>query len=116
MHDALYFARLYVGEGGTTASESSILGTPAIYMNKLMMGYIKEEQEAGLLFQKIFLNDVLQQVNEVLINDKSYYQKIAQAFIREKIDITGFLVWLVENFPSSKKTIKNDPTFQNNFL
>jgi predicted glycosyltransferase len=116
MHDALFFARLYVGEGGTTASESAILGTPAIYMNKLMMGYIKEEQEAGLLFQKISLPDVLRQVNVVLKNDKSDYQKIAQVFVREKIDITGFLVWLVENFPSSKKMIRDDPTFQNNFL
>ena len=33
MHDLLYYAALYVGEGGTMASESAVLGTKAIHIS-----------------------------------------------------------------------------------
>ncbi len=33
MHDLLAYARLYVGEGGTMAAESAVLGTPAVFCN-----------------------------------------------------------------------------------
>jgi predicted glycosyltransferase len=52
MHDLLYHADLYVGEGATTAAEAAILGTPAVYVNTLTMGYTTElEERYGLLFQ-----------------------------------------------------------------
>ena len=35
MHDALAFAHLYLGEGGTTATEAALLGTPNIIINSL---------------------------------------------------------------------------------
>jgi predicted glycosyltransferase len=45
LHDLLYYATLYVGEGSTTASECAVLGTHAIYVNTLRLGYIAEEDE-----------------------------------------------------------------------
>jgi len=45
LHDLLYYATLYVGDGGTTASECAVLGTHAIYVNSLPLGYIAEEDE-----------------------------------------------------------------------
>ncbi|AQL44663.1 hypothetical protein BV210_18020 (plasmid) [Halorientalis sp. IM1011] len=42
MHHLLSYADLFVGEGATMASESAALGTPAIYVNSLTMGYIDE--------------------------------------------------------------------------
>jgi predicted glycosyltransferase len=51
MHDLLYYADLFVGEGATTAAESAVLGTPAVYVNSLSMGYTDElDDEYGLLF------------------------------------------------------------------
>ncbi|MHB9286840.1 DUF354 domain-containing protein [Halobacteriales archaeon Cl-PHB] len=51
MHDLLYYADLTIGEGATTAAESALLGTPAIYVNTLGMGYTAElEDEYGLLY------------------------------------------------------------------
>ncbi len=52
MHDLLYYADLYLGEGATTAAEAAVLGTPAVYVNTLTMGYTTELAERyGLLFQ-----------------------------------------------------------------
>ncbi len=51
MHDLLYYADLSIGEGATTAAESALLGTPAIYVNTLSMGYTAElEEKYGLLY------------------------------------------------------------------
>ena len=33
MHDALYYATMYFGDGGTMASESAVLGTPSILVS-----------------------------------------------------------------------------------
>ncbi|WP_415379396.1 DUF354 domain-containing protein [Halosimplex sp. TS25] len=52
MHDLLYYADLTVGEGATTATESALLGTPAVYVNSLRLGYTTElAEEYGLVFQ-----------------------------------------------------------------
>lgn len=51
IHDLLYYADLYVGEGATMAAESAVLGTPAVYVNSLEMGYMHElDDRYGLLF------------------------------------------------------------------
>jgi len=42
IHDLLAFATLYLGEGATMAAESAVLGTPAVYVNTLRMGYTDE--------------------------------------------------------------------------
>lgn len=51
IHDLLYYADLYVGESATMATESAVLGTPAVYVSTLEVGYTREiEDEYGLLF------------------------------------------------------------------
>lgn len=51
IHDLLAHADLFVGEGATMAAESALLGTPAVYVNSLRMGYTDElDEEYGLLF------------------------------------------------------------------
>ncbi|MEA5408407.1 DUF354 domain-containing protein [Haloarculaceae archaeon H-GB2-1] len=41
-HDLLALADCYVGEGATTAAEAAVLGTPAVYVNSLSLGYLDE--------------------------------------------------------------------------
>ena len=55
MHDVMAYASLYIGEGGTMASEASMLGVKTIYINSLEPGYLKDENQKGLLksFRKI---------------------------------------------------------------
>lgn len=51
IHDLLAYADLFVGEGATMAAESAVLGTPAVYVNSLRMGYTDEiDEEYGLLY------------------------------------------------------------------
>lgn len=40
-HSVLYYSDLVITEGASTAAEAAVLGTPCIYINPLMMGYIQ---------------------------------------------------------------------------
>ena len=50
MHDVQAAAALFVGESATMASESVVLGTPAIYIDEVGRGYTNEEAREGLLW------------------------------------------------------------------
>lgn len=117
LHSILKYASLYVGEGSTTASEAVLLGTPAIFINSLHVGYTDEEQEHGLLFQISNYDDIFKTSIMVLNNEcfqKSFKQKW-EKLLAEKIDPTALLVWFIENYPESKRIMKENPDYQYNF-
>ena len=118
MHDALAFASLYVGEGASMAAESAVLGTPAIY-NYMQFGYLKElEEKYGLIFNYKKVNDIIAKSQELLTDDNTHekWQIKRNKMLEEKIDVTAFMVWFVENYPESIKVMKENPNFQKRFL
>ena len=118
LHDALYFASLYIGEGSTTASEATILGTPAIYINSLVVGYCKEQEEKyGMLYQFKTNEGIVEKAVQILTtqNLREYYKDKGRKMLSEKIDPTAFMVWFVENYPNSERIIREDPDYQYRF-
>lgn len=121
MHTVLKDATLFFGEGASMASESAMLGTPAIYINDLWAGYTNEETKCGLLYS--FKQDTKSQelsikkgVELLQTNGlKSLWNKKLLSFLSDKTDVTAFLVWFVENYPESKKVMKQNPDYQNRF-
>ncbi|WP_282088434.1 DUF354 domain-containing protein [Aquimarina algiphila] len=114
MHNALAFANIFIGEGATMASECAVLGTPAIYINSITAGTIKEQEAYGLLFNFINGNGVLDKIKELdSIEDiKDVFKNRRAKLLEDKIDVTAFLVWFVENYPRSKKVIFDNPKIQ----
>jgi hypothetical protein len=121
MHDVLAHAALFFGESATMASESAVLGTPAIYLNQNWLGYTNEEEEYGLVFSfKQSLEEqekALQKGLDLLKNPnlKAAMQETRQRFLENKIDVTAFMVWFVENFPESKRKMLDYPDYQGRF-
>lgn len=121
MHDVLAHASLFFGESATMASESAVLGTPAIYLDKNGRGYTDEEEEFGLVFN--FKNDETSQQKAIMKgvevlktqNLKADTHNKKERFISEKIDVTEFLVWFIEKWPNSLKIMKENPDYQYNF-
>lgn len=105
MHDVLAFAHLYIGEGATMASECAILGTPAIYVNSLVPFYIIEQQDYKLLYHFSNSVGVVDKLKELLSleNIGNLWQEKRQKLLNDKIDVTAFTMWFVENFPESMK-------------
>lgn len=51
IHDLMYYADLYLGESATMATESALLGTPAVYVSTLQVGYTTDiARRYGLIF------------------------------------------------------------------
>jgi predicted glycosyltransferase len=118
MHDVLAFASLYIGEGSTMASEAACIGTPAIYINSLEVGYCTEQEKYGLVFNFRNIDGALEKTLE-LVRDHELEAKSKAGrdkMLSEKIDVTAFLVWFVENYPESFNIMKNDPDYDKRFI
>jgi uncharacterized protein len=102
MHDLLYFASFYIGEGGTMATEAAVLGTPSILISSLAK-YCGVHNELRENYQlQYFFDNENEAVDfiSILINHKlikKEWQTKRDVMLSEKIDVTGFMVDLVEH-------------------
>lgn len=105
LHHLLYYASLYLGEGGTTAAEAAVLGTYAIHVSTTAKhcGIFTELHRYGLL-------DIFDGEEEALpkaiaiLSSKNMKMKCRQKrmkLLKDKLDMTSFMVWLVDSFPES---------------
>lgn len=117
LHDLLYYATLYVGEGGTTASEAAVLGTPSIYISSLvgtMGNFIELEETYDLLYSFTDGEAALAKAIEILQDpaSKEKWRSKRERLLEDKIDVTAFMVWFIENYPSSFTEMKEHPEVQ----
>jgi uncharacterized protein len=117
MHDAMYFARLFIGESLTMVSECAMLGTPAIHINTMTAGTLAEQEKYGLIFRFFSTDGLLDKSVSLLktTNLKEEWLKRRDLMLRDKIDLTGLIVWILENYPDSIKILKNNPDYQQKF-
>lgn len=118
MHHALAFAALYIGEGLTMASEAAILGTRAVCINVPHPLYSELEETYRLICYFPSGTGVMDKVAEMIADEKLKQNAVADSLkmLKEKIDVTSFMVWLVENYPESIKVLKENPEYQNRFI
>jgi len=110
IHHVLYFASLYIGESAPMAAESAILGTPAIFVSTSKRGYTDElESKYGLVYnfsepktmEKCALEKAFELLNDN--NTKKKWKEKRMKMLSEKIDVTRFIINLIENYPESCK-------------
>jgi uncharacterized protein len=122
LHDLLYYATLYIGEGSTTASECAVLGTHAIYVNTLTTGYTEEQENRyNLVFhfsKPDEINNGMGSKVKELLNDPDLWAKGKQKrkkILEDKIDATAFMLWFIEHYPESFDLMKKNPELQEQF-
>lgn len=121
MHDAMAFASLVFGESATMVSEAACLGVPGIYLDNTGRLYTNElEKKYGLCFNFTeSINDqdrAIAKGIELLQQSKlEPWQQKRKILLSDKIDVTAFLVWFIENYPQSAKIMKENPNYQYNF-
>lgn len=114
VHSLMYYATMFIGDSQTMTTEAAILGTPAVKCNSfagrlavpneleerygLCYAYLPEDEEN---FHK--------KIEELLAtpNLKDEWAKRRETFLKEKIDVTAFLTWFVENWPKSAIDARN---------
>ncbi|MDG6251399.1 DUF354 domain-containing protein, partial [Methanocalculus sp.] len=116
IHSLLYYSDLYMGEGGTMAVESALLGTPAIHiegnsegvaMGNFSGNFLDLRDNYGLLDFYPDQEQALRKAVEILEDEKSkgeWMQKRKKLF-NDKIDVTKWMVDFVEQYPESLRGI-----------
>ncbi|GAA4400208.1 DUF354 domain-containing protein [Nibrella viscosa] len=121
LHHLLAYASLYIGEGSTTASECALLGVPNILVNSLLApatrpGVHTELERYGVQALFVSFEGVLEKAVALLREDaRTEWQERRRRLLDEKIDVTAFMVWLVENYPASLHVINENPSYQYRF-
>lgn len=117
IHDLLAYCTLFIGEGATMASECAILGTPAIYINSISPGTLEEHEQTGLLYGYRNSEGVQAKAMQILCsqNIQEENQKKRNIMLSEKIDVTAFMVWFIENYPKSVEILNANPDYQKSF-
>lgn len=100
MHDLLYYATMYIGEGGTMASEAACLGTYSVYINPLEMGYTNEERDKyKLIYQSIEIDKIIKHILSINLSEiKSESRKRTQQLLNNKIDVTDWMIDLINTY------------------
>jgi predicted glycosyltransferase len=112
IHSLMYFAGLYIGEGGTMAAEAAILGTPAIHIESNANGiatgnfsgnFRELRDRYGLLYFFADQNEAFSKALEILENRnaKQEWQKKRENFIKDKVDVTAWMTDFIERYPQS---------------
>jgi predicted glycosyltransferase len=122
VHSLIYYATMLVGDSQTMTSEAAVLGIPAIRCNTFVgrISYLEEEEHKYNLtygFSPENSEIMFSKIAELLtLTDlKAIWQERRMKMLEDKIDVTGFYVWFIENYPESEKIMKENPDYQYNF-
>jgi len=105
-HSLLYYAQLYIGEGGSTATEAAILGTPSIHVSSTAK-YCGNFEDLHKNYRLIYTfsddRQALEKAIEILEDpdSKRKWRQRREKMLKEKIDVTAFITDFIENFPES---------------
>lgn len=122
IHDLLRYATLLVSDSQTMTTEAAVLGTPAVRSNSFvgkndMGNFIELEENYKLIFNcesnDKALNAAVSVIN--MPNAKAEWEGKRSKLLKEKIDVTAFMAWFIENYPRSFAEMKEHPENQFKF-
>lgn len=109
LHDLLYYAALYIGEGATVASECAVLGTPAILCSSFagpggsMGNFIELENKYDIVYSFRDPDRAILKAIELLQQPdlKEEWRVKKERLLEDKINATRFMLDFIENSPQS---------------
>lgn len=119
IHHILFYSKIYIGDSQSMAVEAAMLGVPALRFNDFA-GKISVLEELEHKYELTFgiktdnPEKLYEKVNDLLSmsNLKEEFQKRRMKMLKDKIDVTAFFVWFIENYPESAKIMKEKPDYQ----
>ena len=122
IHHYLYYSKMLICDSQSMAVEAAMLGTPSIRFSDFA-GKISVLEELEHTYQLTYgistSNPVklFEKIEELINipNLRETFQARRQQMLTDKIDVTAFMVWFIENYPQSVQTMKQNPEYQNKF-
>jgi uncharacterized protein len=122
IHSLLAYATLFVSDSQTMTSEAAMLGIPSLRCNSFagrLSTLEEEENQYGLTYAFLpgDFDKLLEKMQELLaIPDlRSEWQNRRIKMLEDKIDVTSFWIWFIENYPDSKRIMQEDPKYADRF-
>lgn len=122
MHSFMAFATMFLGDSQTMTSEAAILGVPALKCNtfagKLSVpNELEQKYRLCYSYQPSEFDKFYNHAKELLSRPdlKQEWKQKRGKFLADKIDVTAFMVWFIENYPESKRIMKENPDYQYRF-
>lgn len=100
IHHLMAESQIFIGESSTMASESAVLGTPAVFISSLQLGYISElEHEYGLAVSLTPNEEryLLDHVKRIIRKDDRHWSRQRQRLLDEKINTTDYILEQIGN-------------------
>jgi hypothetical protein len=121
LHSLLSYSSLLVCDGQTMTTEAALLGIPAVRCNTFvgesdMGNFLELEKKYNLIYNFNSIDRSIEKINELLqIPDiMKDWRKKQEIMLKEKIDVTGLMVYFIENFPESMN--KDEDTLTHFFI
>lgn len=122
IHSLMYFSTMFIGDSQTMTSEAAIMGVPALKCNTFAgrLSLPNElENRYGLCYsyQPSDFSSFYDHIQRLLVKKdlKEEWLDKRDAFLRDKIDVSAFYTWFIENYPESHHIMKNNPDYQFRF-
>lgn len=122
IHSLMAYATMFLGDSQTMTSEAAVLGIPSLRCNTFAgrIAYLEEQEHKYNLtfgFKPENFSALLSKLNELLLipDLKAEWQRRRAKMLDEKIDVTAFWTWFIENYPTSKNKMEDTPTFWKQF-
>ena len=113
MHSFLAYSQMFVSDSQTMSSEAAVLGVPSFRCNTFAgrISYLEEEEKRyGLTYGFLPRQfDWMLDAIKIVLKDpdsKAKWSIKRNRMLEDKIDVTAFWVWFIENYPESVKEVK----------
>lgn len=112
IHEFMAKCKMIVGESATMASEAACMGIPAVFISNTGRGYTTEQDKKYGLVKHYRLNQweqIIQTLTSWTENDLfDEWQKKRWVMLKDKMEVTDWLVELIENYPDSIEPANNE--------
>lgn len=122
IHQIMAQARLLISDSQSMSVEAAMIGIPSLRFSDFA-GRISVLEELEHKYSLTYgipttaSDKLIKQTGDILCNDESQntYKERHQRMLDDKIDVTAFLVWLINEFPKSIEVVRSEDDYQQPF-
>jgi len=112
IHSLIYYAKIFIGDSQTMTTEAALLGTPAIKCNTFagrlsVPNELENKYDMCYSFQPLAFDAMKAKIKELIIKPgiKEEWLEKRRILLKDKIDLTSFMTWFIENIPFSGASV-----------
>lgn len=122
MHHLMQYATLFIADSQSMCFEAGLMGVPYVRFNDFVgkISVLNEMEDVyglGFGIKTNEVNHLLTLTASLMEKDdlKTEWKKKKDRLFHEKIDVNLFWKWFIENYPESRRIMKENPDYQYNF-